>query len=129
MAPGHAHRVDGVGGVTSPKPDPRSSVTGTPAVARPLALLDDIALAARRYKHDYWVRHAEHPDVLVLAGRRVWEELLVALAREAHHWWRIDPLKDEVVALDGAARIVSAGIAMDEWRLTLLTEWMGSTGQ
>lgn len=96
---------------------------GPARIERPLPLADDIALAVREFSHDYWARTQVRPQVLVLAGARVWRELLRDVGR--HPWWRFGATPSEVLGQDGS-RVVHAGIPTDEWKLALLTEWRGS---
>lgn len=88
-------------------------------------LLDDIAIAAREARRRYAERYARRPEVLVLAGPQVWQEIAVVVARDGRLFWRLDPMKNEVVGVDGT-RIVRAEIGKDEWLVALLTDRRGS---
>lgn len=94
-------------------------------IDRPVPLADDLVLAVREYKHDYAIRHGQRPELLVLAGARVWEKLVIAVHKGEHPWWRLDSLDKAIVGADGN-RVIRADLPINEWRLAVLAEWRGS---
>lgn len=104
--------------MTGAKPTP-------PPIEVPIAL-HGILQALHSFRRDHFRRHGERPDVLVLVGPRLWEQLFRPVTPELEHWVVRDAVNTEIVVHAYGARIVPAGIAADEWRLVLATEWRGS---
>lgn len=103
------------------QPDP------DPLVKRPASPMYEITLAIGGYRNEYLRRYGKRPDdVLVLAGRRVWQQLLEVVADQGEEWWRVDESTGTVIGRRGTTRIVQADIPENTWLLVTPTEWTGS---
>ncbi|MEU0078525.1 hypothetical protein ABZY58_11565 [Micromonospora tulbaghiae] len=103
-----------------------NQVDGAPAVGEGLALLRDLAAAAREEVRDFWVRYGERRGALVLVGPRLWQMLATTVARAGEPFWRLDRVGNQVVGMDGTTRLVCADLGPDDWQIVLLTDRRGS---
>lgn len=88
----------------------------------------DIVQALHDHRRDHIVRFGERPEVLVLVGNRLWRQLVRGATRNIAVGIHPDPFAGEMVVPAYGARIVPAGIPLDEWRLVVATEWRGTVG-
>lgn len=96
-----------------------------PPIEVPIAL-HGILQAVHRHGIEHFARHGDRPEVFVLAGRRLWEQLFRTVDPEVEHLLVRDALNTEMVVHAYNARIVPAGIPAHEWRLVVATEWRGT---